>query len=164
MTELQLKFRREEVIQWVFRTSRSSVPIVGLPSLSALRTKNSTKPKALLMNQNAAPHVARRKRPSEVRVAVVVSVATDHPARCSQRPVPHAGNRPRFLSSLAVISQCTVVIATEKTDRPDKLVWDCGHTWAGDTHAEFHLSAPSFENDATGNLGIHLHVSRLATT
>jgi len=31
-------------------------------------------------------------------------------------------------------------------------------------HAEFHLSAPSFESDATGNLGIHLHVSRLATT
>ena len=74
------------------------------------------------MNQNAVPHVARRKRPSEVGAAVVVSVATAQPARCSQRLVPHAANRPRFLSSLAVISQCTVVIATEKTDRLGKLV------------------------------------------
>jgi len=31
-------------------------------------------------------------------------------------------------------------------------------------HAEFHSSAPSFENDATKIPGIHLHVSRLATT
>jgi len=31
-------------------------------------------------------------------------------------------------------------------------------------HAKFHSFAPSFESDATGNLGIHLHVLKLPVT
>lgn len=70
------------------------------------------------MSQSAAPHAARQGSQS-VAIAARVMV---HAARCSPQNVPSVAKIPKYLLNHAVISQCTVVIATEKTDRPDKLV------------------------------------------
>jgi len=51
-----------------------------------------------------------------------VTAVTELPVRCSPQHVPNVVKIPRYLLNLAVISQCTVVIAIEKIDRPDKLV------------------------------------------
>jgi len=96
---------------------------VGLPSLSALRNKSFSNPKAILMSQNAAPRAARQGSLSGVVAAITaVPVATGPGARCFLRNVPIVAKIPKYLLNHVVISRFTVVIATEKTDRPGKLV------------------------------------------
>ncbi len=60
-----------------FEDSLSSVPIVGLPSLSVLRSKSFSNPGAILMSPSAAPHAARQGSQSVTEIAV-----TELHARC----------------------------------------------------------------------------------
>jgi hypothetical protein len=117
MTRTQTNIRREEVIQWVFRTNPSSAPIVELASLSALKNRNFSILKVTLMSRNAVPAVVMQGKQSGREIAV-----TGLPVKCSPRHAPSVVRTPRYLSNLETIDRCTVVIATEKSDRPDRTV------------------------------------------
>jgi hypothetical protein len=112
MTRTQTNIRREEVIQWVFRTKRFNVPIAELASLSALKNRNFSSLKVTPMSRNAVPAVGRQGEQSGREIA-----ATGLPAKCSPRHAPSVVRIPRYLSNLEAIDRCTVVIATEKSDR-----------------------------------------------
>ena len=73
------------------------------------------------MSPSAVP-TAVKKGSQSVTKAAAATTATGHSARCFPRHAPSAARTPRYPLSLAVISRFTVAIATEKIDRPDKLV------------------------------------------
>ena len=56
------------------KTSQSSVPIVGLPLLSALENKSSSNLKALTMSLGVAPHAAELKKRSVPTVETTATV------------------------------------------------------------------------------------------
>ena len=85
--------RREEVIQWVFRTSLSNVPIVGLHSLSLLGSKNSSRLKASLMSLGAVLLAARQRSQN---VTEVVAMDTG-PSKCSPQCATSVAKTPRYL-------------------------------------------------------------------
>ncbi len=70
------------------RTNKLPVPIVELPSPSALESKNNLLPEAILMSPSAVPHAAQQESRTRLEAAAtVVAVteieATDQPhARC----------------------------------------------------------------------------------
>jgi hypothetical protein len=78
MTRTQTNIRREEVIQWIFRTKHFNVPIVELASLSALKNKNFSSLKGTPMSRNAVPAVERQGKQSDREIAV-----TGPPVKCS---------------------------------------------------------------------------------
>ncbi len=53
-----------------FRASPSSVPIAELPSLSALKTRSFSGPKALLMTLSAVFYAAPQRRHSAMEMAI----------------------------------------------------------------------------------------------
>jgi hypothetical protein len=112
MTQTQLEILRKEVIQWVFRTKRSSVPIVGPTSASPLRNKSSFKPRAILMSPSAVPHADRQGRQSGMEMVVT---ATGSHAKCFLPYAPSAAKTPKCLLSLSMTGQSIVAIATVKS-------------------------------------------------
>ena len=91
------------------------MPIVGLLSLSALKTRSFSSLKATLMSQNAVQNAVRQGSQSATE-----TVATDPDARCFPQHAPSVAKAPKFLFSLAGISQFTAAIATEKSAQVDK--------------------------------------------
>jgi len=55
----------------LLRTSLSSVPIVGVPSLSALRNKSFSNLRAILMSPSVVPHAARQGSQSVTETAAM---------------------------------------------------------------------------------------------
>ena len=110
------------------------MPIVGPPSTSPLKSRNSTSPKAIPTSQSAAPHVARRESLSGAVAAITaVPVATAPHDRCSQRLVPHAANRPRYHSSRAAANRYIAMTATASQNRLDNADLSCKDIRAGNT-------------------------------
>ena len=105
--------RREEVIQWAFRTSRSNVPIVGLPSLSALRSKSSSNPEAIPTSLSAVPHAAKQGRQN---VTEIVATVTGHDAKCSPQYALSVAKTPKYRSSPAKVDRCIAVSATVRSN------------------------------------------------
>ena len=103
-----------------FQTSRSNVPIVGLPSPSALGNKNNLRPEATLIIPSAVSHVARKGRygsTATVATAIVmVAMATGLNAKCFLRYAPSVEKLPRCHSSPAKIGRCIAAIATIRLD------------------------------------------------
>ncbi len=95
------------------RTSQSSVPIVGLPSLSVLRSRSFSNPGAILMSPSAAPHAARQESQNDTEVAATTAVPV---AKCFRQHAPSVAKPLKYPLNLAVISRFTVVIATVKLD------------------------------------------------
>ncbi len=93
------------------------MPIVELPSLSALTTKSFSNPKAILMSPSAVPRVARQGSQS-----VTAAAATGPDARCFPRHAPSAARAPKYPLNLVVISRFTVAIAIVKSDQVDNAV------------------------------------------
>jgi len=87
---------------------------VGLPSLSALRSKSFSNLGAILMSPSVAPRAVRQGSQNDSEMT-----ATGPDARCFLRHVPSAARTPKYPLNLAVISQSTVAIATVKSDRVD---------------------------------------------
>ena len=101
------------------RTSQSSVPIVGLPSLSALRNKSFSNLRAILMSPSAVPHVAKQGRQSDTEI---VTTATGPHAKCFLQYAPSVAKIPKYPLNLVLVDQCIVAIATAKSDRVDSAV------------------------------------------
>jgi len=95
-------FKREEVIQWALKTKSSNVPIVGLPSLSVQRNKNSSSLKATLTSPNVVPHAA-----------------IDPSDKCFLQYALSVAKTPRYRSSPARVDQYIVAIATIRPNRVD---------------------------------------------
>ncbi len=93
------------------KRSLSSVPIVGLPLLSALRNKSFSSLKAILTSPSDVPHAVRQGSQS-----VTETAATGPDARCFLRHALSVAKTPKYPLNLAVISRFTVVIATVKSD------------------------------------------------
>jgi hypothetical protein len=108
-------FRREEVIQWVFKTSRSNAPIVGRSSSSQLVSKSSMHLVAYRMNLNVVPSAAEPESQNAMQM-----VATSPDDRCSRQYVPAVAKTPKYRSSPAMIDRYIAVIATLKSDWADK--------------------------------------------
>jgi len=117
------KYLREEVIQWIFRTSRSNVSIVGIPSLSALGNKNNLRQEAILIILNAVPHAARKERHGRMETMEttataigMIATATDHHAKCFQWNALNAEKTLKYPLNLVVVGQCFAATATVKLD------------------------------------------------
>ena len=95
------------------RISRSNVPIVGLPSLSALGNKNSSPLKAILTSLSAVPSAAK---PGSQSVTEIVAMATGPGGKCSLQYAPSVVRKPKYHSSRAEIDQYIVAIATIMPD------------------------------------------------
>ncbi len=80
------------------------------------------------MSPSAVRRAARQGSQNATETAV-----TEPNARCFPQHAPSVAKTPKYLLNLAVINQCTVVIATEKSDRVVNTGLTLGHTWAGDT-------------------------------
>ena len=94
------------------RTSRSSVPIVGLPSLLALRSKSFSNLGAILMSPSAAPHAARQGSQNDTEMT-----ATGPDAKCFGQHAPSVAKIPRYPLNPVLVDRCIVAIATVKSDR-----------------------------------------------
>ena len=64
----------------MFKISRSSVPIVGLTSVSVLENKSSSNLKALRMSLSVVPHAAE---PTKHGVLTQAAIATHHGIKAS---------------------------------------------------------------------------------
>jgi len=111
-------FKREEVIQWALKTKSSNVPIVGLPSLSVQRNKNSSSLKATLTSPNVVPHAAKQGSQSVMEI-VVVATAIDPSDKCFLQYALSVAKTPRYRSSPARVDQYIVAIATIRPNRVD---------------------------------------------
>ena len=129
MTRTPTKIPKREAIQWVFRTSQSNVPIVGLPSLSALGNKNNLRQEAIPTSLNAAPRAARKgKHSSTETVATVmgmIAMATSLDAKCFPQYALSVGVKLKYRSSPERADQYIAVIATVKSESVD----NAGLTW-----------------------------------
>ena len=96
------------------RTNQSSVPIVGTPSLSPLRNKNSSHLRATPTILSAVPHAAKQGKQSVTEAAVVM--ATGPSGKCFPQYAPSVAKRPKYRSSPAKVDQYIVAIATVKLD------------------------------------------------
>ena len=81
------------------------------PSLSALRNKNFSSPRAMLMSPSAVPNAARQ---GNQNVTEAVTTAPD--VRCSPRYAPSVARTPKYPSNHAVTGLFTVAIAIVKSD------------------------------------------------
>lgn len=119
----KLKFQLEEVIQWVFKTRRSSVMIVKMPLLSALRNKKLSKPEAILTIPSVAPHAARKGKhgnsPAVATAMEMMAIASGLAGKCFPQYAPNAEKLPRFHSSLAKIDRYIAATATIRSGRAD---------------------------------------------
>ena len=84
---------------------------MGLPSLSALKSKSFSNLGAILMSPSAAPHAARQGNQS-----VMEAAATGPDARCFPQYVPSVAKILKYPLNLAVIDRFTVAIAIVKSD------------------------------------------------
>ena len=107
---------RKEGIQWVFRISRSNVPIAVLPSLSALRSKSSSHLKVILMTPSDVP---RAVKPGSQSVTEIAALARGLDAKCSLQYVLSVVKPRKYRLSLARADRCTVAIATVRSKWPD---------------------------------------------
>ena len=103
------------VIEWVFRTSLSSVPIAAPPLPSALRSRSFSNLKATLMSLSAVLHAARQESQSAMEIA-----ATGPSGRCSLQYALSAAKIPRYPLNRAGTSRCIVELAVASSDRVDK--------------------------------------------
>jgi len=74
-------------MQCLFRTSRSNVPIVELPSPSALGNKSSSNLKALPMSLSVVPHAVE---PKKHNFPTVEAIATVPSGECFMPSTPGA--------------------------------------------------------------------------
>lgn len=107
----------EEVVQWVSKTSHSSVPIAGKSSFSRLVNRNSLPPKATLTSPSAAHPVVNPGRQT-----AMVAVASERGDKCTRRYVLSAARKPRYHLSLVKADRCTVASATPKLKQTDNTV------------------------------------------
>jgi len=89
--------------------------------------RNFSAPEAIQTSLSVVSRAAKQGSQSATEIA-----ATELHARCFPQYAPSVVKTPKYLLNLVVISQCTVVIATEKSDRVDKPVGNFRYTWAGD--------------------------------
>ena len=89
------------------------MPIVGLPSLSALKSKSFLHPKAIPMTPSAVPHAAK---PGSQHATAIVAIAQGLDAKCSPQYVPSVAKTRKYHLSLAKVDQCTVEIATVRSE------------------------------------------------
>ena len=82
------------------------------PSLSVLRNRNSSLPKAIPTSRNDAPLAASPEKQSVMEVAVMVP--TGHSARCSPRYAPNVAKKLKSHLSPVKVDQYTVVNVTIK--------------------------------------------------
>ena len=105
------------------RTSRSNVPIAGLPSLSALRNKNNLHQEAIPTSLSAALRAARQGKHVSTETAAtvmgMVATATDHHAKCSPRYAPSVAKTLKYPLNLPMVGQCIAAIATAKLEPVD---------------------------------------------
>ena len=92
---------------------------MGLLSLSALRNKNSSHPKAILTSLSAVSHAAKQGRQS---AEVVVAMATGPSGKCFPQYAPSVAKRPKYHSSPAKVDQYIVAIATIRSNRAGNAV------------------------------------------
>ena len=100
------------------KTRHSSVRIVGLPSLSMLKSRSSSPLKATLMSLSAVHHVARR---GEQAVMEIVAMATDPNAKCSLPYVLSAVRNAKSLSNPVKADLYIVVSAIIKSSCVNKV-------------------------------------------
>jgi len=108
-------FIREEVIQWVLRTSQSSVPIAELPSPSRLKSKNSSRPEAIPTSPSAVKPAGRQGSQSATETEAVAT-ATGPNGKCFPQLAPNVAKRPKYRSSRAKVDQYIVAIATIRSN------------------------------------------------
>jgi len=98
------------------RISRSDVPIVGLPSLSALGNKSSSNLKALPMSLSVVPHAVE---PTKHSVPTMETTATVPSGKCFLPSTPSVGKTRKYRLSLVKADRCIVAIATIRSDSAD---------------------------------------------
>jgi hypothetical protein len=104
---------REEVIQWLFKKSLSSVPIAAVNSSSAPKNRSSSIPGAIPMSPSAAHRAAR---PGSKSAMELVEPVITSGARCSLLYVPSAEKTLKFPSNREGISRYIAAIATGKSE------------------------------------------------
>jgi hypothetical protein len=95
------------------RINLYNVPIAEPNSLSVLRNKSSSNPRAILMNPSAALHAVKQGR-QNVMGMTVMAIGPD--VRCSPRYVLSVVKIPRYLSSPARAGLYIVTSATTKSE------------------------------------------------
>ncbi len=91
-------------------TNHSSVPIVALLSLTALRIKSFTKPRVILMSQNAVPNAVKKGSQSATET---VATMIDR-VRCFLQYAQIVAMKLKYRLSPVRTDQCIAVIATVK--------------------------------------------------
>jgi len=92
-------------------TNHSSVPIVALLSLTALRIKSFTNPRVILMSPNAVPNAVRQEKHSGT--GTVATALVLH-AKCSLPYAPIVAKKLKYRSSHVKTDRYIAVIATVK--------------------------------------------------
>ena len=91
----------------------SSVPIVALPSRTALRIKNFTNPRVILTSPSAVPNAVKQGSQGDMET-LTIAMAIRPNAKCFPRFVPIVARKPRYRSNPVRTDQCIVTIATVK--------------------------------------------------
>ena len=104
------------------KISRYNVPIVGLPSLSALASRSSLLAKASPMSPSAVLSADELGNNRAVVHMMTIAQVISGKSRCIRPSVPLVTKAPSCHSSITKVDRCTVVTATEKSDLVDKLI------------------------------------------
>jgi hypothetical protein len=120
MAQAPTKFIREEVIQCLFRTRPSNVPIAGRNSPSALRNRNSSSREAILTSPSVAPNAVTQGNQTVTETVATAMVIVDTViaplAKCSPLFVQNVARKLKYRLSLVKVGQCIAEIATTKSN------------------------------------------------